>query len=65
MDRDAERLVSGAAWREFCRRLEAAGERILADGFPEAPRDRAEGFRWLTRLVDHATRMEIEAGDPG
>ncbi len=64
MGNDEERLMSGEAWRDFCRRLEAVGESILAEGFPAGPQDRAEGFRWLTRLVTHATRMEIEAGDP-
>lgn len=54
----------GEAWRRFCRRLEAAGDAIVADGFPSAPRDRAEGIRWLTRLAVHATRMEVEACDP-
>jgi hypothetical protein len=42
----------------------AAGDAILADDFPDAPADRAEGFRWLTRLVVHAAQMEVEAGDP-
>jgi len=61
---DERSLVSGKAWRDFCDRLKAAGEGILAEGFPSTPRDRAEGFRWLTRLVVFATRMELEAGDP-
>ena len=60
---DEERLVSGEAWRDFCDRLKATGEAILQDGFPTAPGDRAEGFRWLTRLVSHATQLEVEAGD--
>lgn len=51
------------AWRTFCRRLEAAGEAIVADGFPTSPRDRAEGFRWLSRLAVHALQLEMEAGD--
>jgi hypothetical protein len=63
MGSDDERLSSGEAWRDFCDRLKAAGESILGDGFPDEPRDRAEGFRWLTRLVVHATQMEVEAGD--
>jgi hypothetical protein len=58
-----ERLMSGDAWRDFCDRLKVAGESILAEGFPAEPRDRAEGFRWLTRLITHATQMEVEAGD--
>lgn len=61
---DAKRLVTGEAWRQWCERLAAVGEEILGEGFPQVPRDRAEGFRWLTRLVVHATRMELEAGDP-
>ncbi len=60
---DEERLLSGEAWRDFCDRLKATGEAILQDGFPTAPGDRAEGFRWLTRLVSHATQLEVEAGD--
>jgi hypothetical protein len=61
---EEERLISGNAWRQWCDRLKAAGESILADGFPDSPRDRAEGFRWLTRLVVHAVQLEVEAGDP-
>jgi hypothetical protein len=60
---EARSLIRGEAWRAFCRRLEAAGDAILADGFPDSPRDRAEGYRWLTRLLVYATRMEIEAAD--
>ena len=40
------------AWRGFCERLSALGERILADDFPSSPFDRAEGVRHLaTQLV--------------
>lgn len=63
MSRDDELLRSGETWRNYCDRLKAAGESILEAGFPDDPRDRAEGFRWLTRLVTHATQMEVEAGD--
>lgn len=69
--RDADRardskqlLTSGEAWHQWCDRLKAAGDTILQPGFPESPSDRAEGFRWLTRLMVHATQIEIEAGDP-
>jgi len=57
-------LMSGQAWRDYCDRLKAVGERILGDGFPTSARDRAEGFRHLTRLISYASSMEIEAGDP-
>jgi hypothetical protein len=64
MDEDARRLVHGSAWRAWCERLAAVGDSILAEGRPDTPRDRAEGYRWLTRLVVHALRQEVEAGDP-
>lgn len=63
MNDDESRLMSGDAWRDFCQRLQATGESILANGFPDAPHDRAEGTRWLTRLIVHALQMEVEAGD--
>jgi hypothetical protein len=63
MEDDAARLVSGEAWRAWCERLRAAGERILEADFPSDPRGRAEGFRALTRLLVYATQMEMEAGD--
>jgi hypothetical protein len=44
---DGEGVLSGAAWREFCERLAAMGERILGDEYPGDPRDRAEGMRHL------------------
>jgi hypothetical protein len=58
------RLLSGAAWRDFCERLGRVGDAICAESFPQTPRERAEGFRWLTRLLVNATQLEIEAGDP-
>ena len=64
MSQDGEGITTGSAWHEWCDRLKAVGDRILGEEFPQAPRDRAEGFRWLTRLVTHAAQMEIEAGDP-
>lgn len=64
MEEEAQRLLDGTAWREWCQRLAAVGDTILADGYPDTARDRAEGFRWLTRLAIHALQMEVESGDP-
>ena len=61
---DAAKLMSGEAWRGFCDRLKAVGDTILGDDFPGEPVDRAEGYRFLTRLVVYAAQMELEAGDP-
>lgn len=64
MDEDAERLLQGEAWRDWCDRLKAVGDRILTEDFPADPRSRTEGYRALLRRLRQATRLEIEAGDP-
>ncbi len=58
-----DRLVQGDAWRDFCDRLKAAGERILMDDFPASGVDRAEGFRHLTRLCVYALQWFVEFHD--
>jgi hypothetical protein len=60
----ADRLVSGAAWGDFCDRLRAAGNRLLDDDFPHTARDRAEGYRHLTRMMTFALQWAAEFGDP-
>jgi hypothetical protein len=64
MGKDSERLLTGEAWREWCERLKAAGDRILESDFPDDERTRTEGYRALTRLLGYATRIELEAADP-
>jgi len=61
---DAGQLMSGAAWRDFCARLAAMGDVITGDDFPASPRDRAEGFRHLTRQVVFALSAYVELRDP-
>ncbi|NNL67379.1 MAG: DUF1214 domain-containing protein [Myxococcales bacterium] len=39
------------AWKRFCQRVEAMGERILAPDFPNAPEDTAEGIAHLADQV--------------
>ena len=48
---DAAGVLDGEAWREFCTRVAAAGDRILGDEFPTDPRDRAEGVRHVANQV--------------
>lgn len=57
-------VMDGSAWRAFCRSLEAAGEVILAPTAAANPLDRAEGFRYLTRLLRIALEMNLEWADP-
>ncbi len=62
MDEITQKVVDGTAWREFCDLLADAGEAILADGNPDSPLDRAEGFRMLTRLLRGALETKLEHG---
>jgi hypothetical protein len=57
-------IIDGSAWAEFCDALKAAGNVIMR---PEAPADaftRAEGFRYLTRLLRAGLENAIEFNDP-
>lgn len=56
-------VVSGVVWEEFCDALKAAGAQVLR---PEAPADaltRAEGWRYLTRLLRIGLEMHLEFAD--
>jgi hypothetical protein len=55
--------IDAKLWSQFCDILKQAGDQILR---PEAPVDefnRAEGFRYLTRLLRIALDMYVESGD--
>jgi hypothetical protein len=56
--------LDGQAWSEFCRALERAGDVVLRDAAPATPLDRAEGFRYLTRLVREMLYATVENADP-
>lgn len=60
----AEQLMSGQSWARFCGRLADLGRRIEEPDFPGDDRGRAEGHRYLTRLLVFALRMELEFADP-
>jgi Protein of unknown function (DUF1214) len=62
MDEATQKVIDGTAWREFCDLLATAGDTILADGNPDDPLDRAEGFRMLTRLLRGALESTLEYG---
>ena len=59
-----ERLMTGKSWEDFCDTLKGAGQTILAEGSPESALDRAEGFRYLSRLTRVALETFVEYADP-
>ena len=63
-DEITRKVVDGTAWREFCDLLADAGQVILAEGNPDDPMDRAEGWRMLTRLLRGALESRLEHGRP-
>ena len=64
-DNSAERdVISGAVWDEFCDNLKRAGQQILRPEAPVTALDRAEGWRYLTRLLRIGLEMHLEFADP-
>ncbi len=57
-------VVSGQAWDAFCDHLKQAGQQILRAETPDSPLDRAEGWRYLTRLLRIGLEMHLEFADP-
>jgi hypothetical protein len=53
-----------AAWRDFCRRIEALGEKLLSPEFPQAPVDRIEGVAHLAEQVSCWLGWSFGHGDP-
>ncbi len=46
-----QKVLSGEAWSEFCDLLKKAGDVVLRDELATSAFDRAEGLRYLTRLL--------------
>lgn len=60
----AAAVLDGRVWAEFCDALKAAGSVVLADTVPRDPLDRAEGWRYLTRLTRAGLNFFMETSDP-
>jgi hypothetical protein len=52
------------AYADFHQRMAAVGQRITEADFPDDPRMRAEGYRYLTRLQGFAMQWYLEFDDP-
>ena len=51
------------AWREFCARLQAAGEQVFKNDYPASPLQRADAFRFLTQNLGQAFDLALETKD--
>jgi hypothetical protein len=60
----SKRVLNGATWEQFCEALKAAGAAVLRPETPASELDRAEGWRYLTRLTRVGLEMMLEFGDP-
>ena len=59
-----QRILDGSVWHEFCDRLRDAGDAVLRDSTPADAFTRAEGFRYLTRMLRAGLDAFLEHGDP-
>jgi len=59
----AEQLSGVRAWTEFCEALRRAGEEILGSDVPADSLTRAEGVRYLSRLLRAGLESCVELGD--
>ncbi|MEZ5533543.1 MAG: DUF1214 domain-containing protein [Steroidobacteraceae bacterium] len=59
-----ERILDGRAWDEFCESLKAAREALFRERSPANAFDRAEGYRYLSRLLRVALERFVEHADP-
>ncbi len=57
-------IVDGSLWAEFCDELKSAGDVILQEHTPSDLFNRAEGFRYLTRLLRAGLESYVESSDP-
>lgn len=57
-------IQSGAAWDAFCDGLKAAGATLEFPGTPRNAFDRAEGYRYLSRLTRAGLEAFVEHADP-
>ncbi len=51
------------AWRQFCRQLEQAGDRVFKDYNPATPEHRVDAFRFLTQNLGQAFDLALETAD--
>jgi len=57
-------LMDGSAWDVFCDRLKSVGRHVMRPEVPADPFTRAEGYRYLTRVLRSSLDIFTEHADP-
>lgn len=60
----ADRLLDGRVWDDFCDEMKKVGRHVLRPEVPADPLTRAEGYRYLTRVMRSAFDIFTEHADP-
>ena len=63
-DKASERLLSGRAWDDFCEQVRLAGHRVDRFGDTANELDRAEWYRFVTRLMRNGFERFMENCEP-
>ncbi len=58
-----QRVMNGQAWDDFCDALKETGQLVFRDAAPDTPLDRAEGYRYLSRMLRAGLESFMESGD--
>ena len=58
-----QQVLDGSIWEEFCDTLREAGKLVDADKAPQDAFNRAEGYRYLTRMLRAGLESFIEFAD--
>ncbi|MGI9294418.1 MAG: DUF1214 domain-containing protein [Pseudomonadales bacterium] len=57
-------IADGTTWVEFCDLLKQAGDQVLRPATPNDALTRAEGFRYLSRLLRSGLERHVEFNNP-
>ena len=60
----ADRVLTGKAWDDFCENLRRAGHMVDKFGDEAGPLDKAEWYRFMTRLARNAFERYMENAEP-
>lgn len=58
------KILDGTAWDEFCDALKEAGKVVHSEKAPQDAFNKAEGYRYLTRLLRGGLESYLEFSDP-